>query len=356
MTPGSGGDGSRDVVATSDGGGSPAMTPTSDGGGRGVDAAPDPGTRAAVTSDLGEVARTPSAVSIGFFDGVHLGHRDLIGRMLDHAARHGLRSVVVTFDRHPLQIVRPDAVPPLLMTTARRARTLAGLGADLVVVLPFDERLRALEPETFIDRVLRSSLDARHVVVGGNFRFGHRAAGDVDLLAAVGARDGFSVDPADLLAVDGEPVSSTRIRAALGTGDVRAAARLLGDPVAIDGTVVHGDHRGRDLGYPTANLGLEPGLAVPADGVYAGLLWHPDGRTLPQVTSIGTNPTFDGVERRVEAHVLDFAEDLYGLDVTVDLRHRLRGQERFDDVAELVTAMDGDVARARRVLAADVGA
>ena len=312
--------------------------------------------RATITSDLGEVTHTASAVSIGFFDGVHLGHRDLIGRMLDHAARDDLRGVIVTFDRHPLQIVRPDAVPPLLMTTRRRARTLAALGAHLVVVLPFDERLRALEPETFVDRVLRSSLDARHVVVGGNFRFGHRAAGDVNLLRAVGARDGFTVDAADLLEVDGEPVSSTRIRTALGTGDVRHAGRLLGEPFAFDGTVVHGDHRGRDLGYPTANLGLEPGLAVPADGVYAGVLWHPDGRALAQVTSVGTNPTFDGPERRVEAHVLDFAEDLYGLQVTVDLRHRLRGQERFDDVAELVAAMDGDVARARRVLAADVGA
>jgi riboflavin kinase/FMN adenylyltransferase len=311
---------------------------------------------AVVTSDLGTVPATASAVSIGFFDGVHLGHRDLIGRMLAHAARHDLRSVVVTFDRHPLQIVRPDAVPPLLMTTRRRARTLAGLGADVVVVLPFDDDLRALEPETFIDRVLRSSLDARHVVVGGNFRFGHRAAGDVGLLAEVGGRDGFTVDPVELVEVDGEPVSSTRIRAALGDGDVRTAGRLLGAPFAVDGAVVHGDHRGRDLGYPTANLDLEPGLAIPADGVYAGVLWHPDGRALPQVTSVGTNPTFDGVGRRVEAHVLDFSEDLYGLDVTVDLRHRLRGQQRFADVAALVAAMDDDVARARRVLAAEVSA
>lgn len=330
---------------------------TSDDGAPGArDAVAGVGYRATITSDPDEVTRTASAVSIGFFDGVHLGHRDLIGRMLDHAARHDLRGVIVTFDRHPLQIVRPDAVPPLLMSTARRARTLAGLGADLVAVLPFDERLRALEPETFIERVLRSSLDARHVVVGGNFRFGHRAAGDVALLRSVGARDGFTVDPVDLLEVDGEPVSSTRIRAALGTGDVRDAGRLLGGPFAFEGRVVHGDHRGRDLGYPTANLELDAGLAVPADGVYAGVLWHPDGRALRQVTSVGTNPTFHGADRRVEAHVLDFSEDLYGLNVVVDLRHRLRGQERFDDVAELVSAMDGDIAGARRVLAADVGA
>lgn len=304
-----------------------------------------------VTSDLSGVPRTPSAVSIGFFDGVHRGHRAIVEGALGHAAAHDLRSVVVTFDRHPLQIVRPDKVPPLLMTTLRRARTLADLGPDAVVVLPFDERLRMLAPETFIDQVLRSSLDARHVVVGHNFHFGHRAAGDVDLLARVGARDGFTVDGVELLTVDGEPISSTRIRTALGRGDVEAATRLLGRPFTIDGVVVHGDHRGRDLGYPTANLAVADGVVVPAAGVYAGTLEHPDARRLPAVTSIGTNPTFNGVGVRVETFVLDFDEDLYGLEVAVDLRRFLRGQQRFDDVDALVDAMDGDVREARRVLA-----
>jgi riboflavin kinase/FMN adenylyltransferase len=302
-----------------------------------------------VTSDLTAAGATPSAVSIGFFDGVHRGHREIIGRAHDHAARHGMRSVVVTFDRHPLQIVRPDKVPPLLMTTARRARTLAGLGVDVVVVLPFDERLRMLTAETFIARVLRGSLDARHVVVGNNFRFGHGAAGDVDLLTRVGERDGFTVDGVDLLTADGVQISSTRIRDALGEGDVVLAARLLGRPFGIDGTVVHGDHRGRDLGYPTANLQIDDQVVVPAAGVYAGVLTHPDGRELSAVTSIGTNPTFNGATLRVETYVLDFDEDLYGLDVMVDLRRFLRGQERFDDVAALVAAMDDDVRRARQV-------
>ena len=269
-----------------------------------------------------------------------------------HAAANALRSVVVTFDRHPLQIVRPDDVPPLLMTTERRARTLAELGPDVVVVLPFDERLRMLEPETFVARVLRSALGARHVVVGHNFRFGHRAAGDVALLERVGARDGFTIDGVELLALDGAPISSTRIRAALGEGAVGTAARLLGRPFIIDGTVIHGDHRGRGLGYPTANLAVADDVVVPAAGVYAGTLVHPDGRRLAAVTSIGTNPTFDGVGTRIEAHVLDFDEDLYDAAVAVDLRRFLRGQQRFGDEAALIAAMDDDVRRARVALGA----
>lgn len=306
---------------------------------------------ATVTSELDAVSRAASAVSIGFFDGVHLGHQAIVGRAMAHAQRHGLRSVIVTFDRHPMQIVRPERVPALLMTTDRRVRTLAALGPDVVVVLPFDERLRMLEPETFIAQVLRSSLDARHVVVGHNFRFGHRAAGDVALLEQVGARDGFSVDGVDLLHVDDAPISSTRIRSALGDGDVATAARLLGRPFVLDGTVVDGDRRGRQLGYPTANLAVADDVVVPAAGVYAGTLTHPDGRRLPAVTSIGTNPTFNGIGTRIETHVLDFDEELYGAAVAADLRRFLRGQQRFDDVDALIAAMHDDVRRARRALA-----
>jgi riboflavin kinase/FMN adenylyltransferase len=306
---------------------------------------------ATVTSDLAAVDRTASVASIGFFDGVHRGHRAIIARAVDHARTQGWRSVVVTFDRHPLQIVRPDSVPPLLMTTDRRAKTLSETGVDLVVVLTFDERLRMLSPEAFVEQVLRSSLDARHLIVGHNFRFGHRAAGDVALLEQIGRHEGFGVDGVDLVAIDGEPVSSTRIRTALAAGDVAAAARLLGQPFTIDGRVVHGDHRGHGLGYPTANLAVGDGCVIPATGVYAGMLTHPDGRVLPAVTSIGTNPHFDGTTVRVESYVLDFEEDLYGLDVAVDLRHRLRDQQRFPDTDGLIAAMTGDVREARRVLA-----
>lgn len=305
---------------------------------------------ATVTSDLHAVPRAGSAVSVGFFDGVHLGHQAIVGQSIAHATGHDLRSVVVTFDRHPMQIVQPDKVPPLLMTTARRARTLAELGPDLVVVLAFDERLRMLPAEAFIDQVLRDVLDARHVVVGHNFRFGHRAAGDVALLRDVGARAGFTVDGVDLLALDGAPVSSTRIREALALGDVTTAGRLLGRPFVVDGTVIHGDHRGRALGFPTANLQIDPQCMIPRPGVYAGLLTHPDGRMLPAVTSIGTNPTFNGESLRVESYVLDFDEDLYGLQVAVDLRRHLRGQRRFDGVEALTAAMHADVRAARESL------
>jgi riboflavin kinase / FMN adenylyltransferase len=307
---------------------------------------------ATVTSDLTTVERAASVVSIGFFDGVHRGHRAIIGRAVDRAAAQGWRSVVVTFDRHPLQIVRPDSVPPLLMTTARRARVLSETGVDLVFVLTFDERTRMLAPEDFVEQVLRSSLDARHLVVGHNFRFGHRAAGDVALLEQIGRREGFEVDGVDLVALDGEPISSTRIRAALAAGDVVSATRLLGQPFTIDGRVIHGDHRGRGLGYPTANLAVDTSCVIPATGVYAGVLTHPDGRALPALTSIGTNPHFGGTALRVEAYVLDFDEDLYGLDVALDLRHRLRDQQRFADVDGLIAAMAGDVREARRALAA----
>jgi riboflavin kinase/FMN adenylyltransferase len=237
------------------------------------------------------------------------------------------------------------------MTTRRRARTLSETGVDLVVVLTFDERLRMLSPEAFVEQVLRSSLDTRHLVVGHNFRFGHRAGGDVALLEEIGRREGFGVDGVDLVAVDGEPVSSTRIRAALAAGDVVAATRLLGQPFTIDGRVVHGNHRGRSLGYPTANLAVDDSCVIPAAGVYAGVFTHPDGRALAAVTSIGTNPHFDGTTLRVESYVLDFDEDLYGMDIAVDLRHRLRDQQRFPDVDGLIAAMTGDVREARRVLA-----
>jgi riboflavin kinase/FMN adenylyltransferase len=223
---------------------------------------------------------------------------------------------------------------------------------DLVVALAFDEDLRSLPPEAFVEQVLRSSLDTRHLVVGHNFRFGHRAAGDVALLEQIGARDGFGVDGVDLVSLDDEPISSTRIRAALAAGDVTTAARLLGQPFMIDGRVVHGDRRGRSLGFPTANLAVDDGCVIPAAGVYAGVLTHPDGRTLPAVTSIGTNPHFDGTTLRVETHIVDFDEELYGTDVAVDLRHWLRGQERFSDVDGLIAAMAADVRETRRLLSA----
>ncbi|MDP8978398.1 MAG: bifunctional riboflavin kinase/FAD synthetase [Actinomycetota bacterium] len=298
------------------------------------------------------VAPAPSVVVIGFFDGVHLGHRAIIERAVGAAAERGIRSVVVTFDRHPMEVVRPGSQPRLLMTLARRAATLAACGVDLVVVLPFDDELRHLPPEGFVDRVL-GSLSARRVVVGANFRFGHKAAGDVTTLRELGAARGFEVDGVGLRELDGVVISSTEVRTAVEKGDVRRAARLLGRPYLVEGVVVRGDRRGETLGFPTANLQVSRRVAVPARGIYAGLFHTQDARAHRCVTSVGVNPTFGGQDLRVESFLLDFRGDLYGASAGVDFRHRIREERRFAGPEELVTWIRGDVARARALLAAD---
>lgn len=292
----------------------------------------------------------PSVVSIGFFDGVHRGHQTIIKRAARQAEAAGIRSVVVTFDRHPMEVVNPGTQPKLLMTLARRARTLAEQGVDLVVVVPFDDGLRHLSPEGFVDHVLVEPLQARRVVVGGNFRFGHRAAGDVSTLNDLGPMRGFTAEAVTLLELDGVIISSTAIRAAIDEGDVEYAARLLGRPPAVDGVVVRGDQRGKGLGYPTANLQVGRRVAVPAKGIYAGAFTTADGTEHPCVTNVGVNPTFGGQELRVEAHLLQFDGDLYGVEAQVDFRHRLRDEEKFDDVDALVAQIDKDAAEARRLL------
>lgn len=301
---------------------------------------------------LGSVDPAPSVVAIGFFDGVHRGHQSLISRAVKAAHAADVRSVVVTFDRHPLEVVNPGARPPLLMTLDQRLRTLAQQDVDLVVALPFDDRLRHLPPVEFVEHVLAGPLQARHVVVGGNFRFGHKAAGDVTTLADLGPVYDFTSEAVTLLEMDDVVVSSTEIRAAVERGDVEQAARWLGRPHELEGVVVRGDQRGRDLGYPTANLQVDARAAIPAEGVYAGHLRLRDGRRHPAAISVGTNPTFGGITTvRVEAFLIDFDGDLYGVETAVDFTHHLRGQERFDDVADLVAQMGADVEQARRLLA-----
>lgn len=302
---------------------------------------------------LDEVVPAPSVVSIGFFDGVHRGHRSIISRAVDAAADLGVRSAVVTFDRHPMEVVKPGSQPKLLMTLARRARALAGQGVDIVVVLPFDDRLRHQSPEGFVDHVLVGPLRARQAIVGVNFRFGHGAAGDVALLADLGQSRGFTVEGVSLLERDGEVVSSTQIRARIDAGDVEQAAALLGRPHLVDGVVVRGDARGQTLGFPTANLQVSRRVVVPARGVYAGVCHLPGGSEKPCVTSVGVNPTFGGQELRVEAYLLDFRGDLYGLGVGVDFRHRIRDERRFGDVDALVAQIHHDVQAARRLLGGD---
>ncbi|HVM14001.1 MAG TPA: bifunctional riboflavin kinase/FAD synthetase [Egibacteraceae bacterium] len=303
-----------------------------------------------VVTGLEGVEAAPSVVSIGFFDGVHRGHQTIIRRAVRAAEQLGVRSAVVTFDRHPMEVIRPGSQPKLLMTLARRAQTLAEQGVDLVVVMPFDDELRHRSPEGFVDLVLVQPLQAVRVVVGANFRFGHKAAGDVAMLTDLGPSRGFTVEGITLLELDDTVISSTEIRACVEQGDVERAAQLLGRPHLVDGVVVRGDQRGQTLGFPTANLQVGRRVAVPARGIYAGHCHLPDGAAQPCVTNVGVNPTFGGQELRVEAHLLDYTGDLYGLAVAVDFRHRIRDEERFDDVPALVTQIGEDVDTARRLL------
>ncbi|HEU5033799.1 MAG TPA: bifunctional riboflavin kinase/FAD synthetase [Mycobacteriales bacterium] len=306
-------------------------------------------------------AQQGAVVSIGVFDGVHRGHRTILDRAVAAATQRDVPSVVVTFDPHPAAVVgRP--VPLMLGTLHNRARWLAEVGIDALLILPFSREMSERTPAEFVRLVLVDALHAVHVVVGENFRFGHKQAGDVTLLASLGARDGFTVDAVPLLRGAGEPFSSTWIRTRLAEGDVAAAAEGLGRPHRVEGPVVRGDARGKQLGYPTANVDVMDGMAVPADGVYAGWLVLPvrgeeqgqgrrDGARLPAAISIGTNPTFDGTERRVEAYVLDEDLDLYGEHVAVEFAERLRGMVKFEGVEPLVAQMADDVRRTRDILA-----
>jgi riboflavin kinase/FMN adenylyltransferase len=302
-----------------------------------------------------------SVVTIGVFDGVHRGHRQIIGRAVDRAAQLGVQSVVVTFDPHPAEVVRPGSRPPVLTSPRRQAELIAELGVDGLCVLPFTAEFSRLEPAAFAHTVLVDGLHATEVVVGRNFRFGHGASGDVPALAELGSRFGFAVSGAELVAAGGTTFSSTYVRACVAAGDMRAAATALGRDHRLEGVVVRGDQRGRLLGFPTANVEPYPHAAVPADGVYAGRLvrgigWAgaPKGEvaeaSLPAAISVGTNPTFAGVERRVEAYVLDFDGDLYGEHAGVEFVSRIRAMERFDDIGDLVARMSLDVELTRELL------
>lgn len=287
--------------------------------------------------------------------------------MLDrlHAeAGSTLIPVVVTFDPHPRSVVRPEAAPLLLTTLEQRLDLLATAGVQGVLILAFTSALAAESPDSFARRVLAETLRARKVVVGRNFRFGHRAAGDVGRLAELGDSLGFAVTAVDLAEFDdlppGDPaaVSSTAIRSRLAAGDVAGAAAALGRWHRLSGSVVAGDRRGRELGYPTANVDVDPAIAVPADGVYAARLRtqrQPDV-WLDAAVSVGSNPTFQVRGRRVEAFVLDAPDDfdIYGARVDVEFLARIRSMQRFDTPADLVAQMQVDVARTREVLA-DMG-
>lgn len=319
----------------------------------------------------------PSVVTLGNFDGVHRGHVSVLTRMVADARAAGAQAVAVTFSPHPQQVHRPDEAPPLLTGDADRLELLAETGLDAVLMLEYTLDFARQSPEQFVERYLVRALGARTVVVGRDVRFGWGNEGDLSTMVALGERFGFGVEVIEDVAPDDGPGegsagvvpphladplrrrwSSTWVRELLEVGDVRQAARVLGRPHRVRGVVVHGDARGRELGFPTANLSPDAEGMIPADGVYAGWLRRTSlaagevDRVLPAAISIGTNPTFEGVTRRVEAYVLDRTDlDLYGDEVVLELVERLRPTLRFDGVDALVTQMHDDVARVREVLA-----
>ncbi len=288
-------------------------------------------------------------VTIGVFDGVHRGHQQIIGRAVERAGDSGLPAVVVTFDPHPSEVVRPGSHPAVLTAPPYKAGLLVQLGADVLCVLPFTLGFSRMSAEDFVHTVLLNELHAAAVVVGENFRFGHKAAGDMALLRQLGSTFGFATDPVPLLREGDITISSTYVRCCVAAGDVEPAARALGRDHRVDGVVVRGDMRGRSLGYPTANLEPAPYAAVPTDGVYAGRLIR-GAQRWPAAISVGTNPTFDGRDRRVEAHALDVDLDLYGDHVGVEFAARLRDTVRFDGVEPLVAQMRRDVDRTRALV------
>jgi riboflavin kinase/FMN adenylyltransferase len=340
---------------------------------RGLDATP------------GDLGRT--VVTIGMYDGVHRGHQALIGAAVARARAMRRPALLLTFDPHPAEVIRPGSHPAILTSLDRKAELVADLGVDAMCVLPFTQDFMRLPPETFTHTVLVEHLHAALVVVGQNFTYGYKAAGTVQTLAAEGRRFGFAVEGVPLASVaegragesegragegeagegeagegeagDGEDVtiSSTYIRACVAAGDMESAAQALGRPHRVDGVVVRGDRRGRELGFPTANVETAQFTAIPADGVYAGhlVLRNPrsgaSGERYPAAISVGSNPTFQGSRRTVEAYLLDYEGDLYGEHVGVEFAHRLRPMAAFAGVAELLEAMARDVEDTRRLLA-----
>ena len=313
-------------------------------------------------NDLNEVPSEhgPSVVAIGNFDGVHRGHQAVLTTLVGEARRRDAISVAITFDPHPLLVLHPERAPALIAGEEHKLELLRETGLDAVLVLPFTRQLASWAPERFVEQVLVDTLAAAAVVVGHDIRFGAHNSGDLSTMRRLGAEHGFEVLVLDDVSGVPDPSrrwSSTWVRELLQRGDVVTAAEILGRPHRVTGSVVHGDHRGRELGYPTANLGPDTAGLVPADGVYAGRLVRLElgdddpERVLPAAISVGTNPTFSGCERRVEAYVLDRDDlELYGERVALDLVERLRATVRFDGVDGLVEQMARDVERARQAL------
>jgi len=303
------------------------------------------------------LARLPAKVAaavltLGNFDGVHLGHQAIVRRAVARAREIGGRAVALTFEPHPLAVLAPERAPALLQTLHDRLVLMRELGIDVAVLQRFTRAFAAQEPDAFVEDFLLRHLDLRHVVVGYNVNFGRNRAGTDETLRLLGARHGFGVDVVGPVDAGGEHVSSSRLRALIAAGDIAGARRLLGRPHALRGRVVAGDRRGRTLGFPTANLHLPPRLLLPPDGVYAVGVDVPAGRHAG-VLNVGIRPTFGGRRRTIEVHLLDFAGDLYRQWLVVHLVARLRGEATFAGPDALKAAIAADIAHARRVLAGD---
>ena len=293
-----------------------------------------------------------AVITIGAYDGVHRGHRAVIAQVQARAAELGARSVVVTFDRHPASVIRPDAAPRLLTNPAQKLELLADTGVDATVVVPFSPEQARETPVDFVERVIVNALRAQAVIVGSDFHFGHMRQGNITLLHEMGERHDFTCEPVVLVPrADGvdEPISSTAIRRALAGGEIETATRLLGRALEVRGTVVTGDQRGRTIGFATANVEIPNGMCLPSDGVYAGVYRRPDGSEHACAINLGRRPTFyvNAEHSLLEAHLLDFAGDLYGEDAAVTFVAFLRSEKQFAGIDELKTQLKLDVEHAR---------
>ncbi|MEY4400265.1 MAG: adenylyltransferase/riboflavin kinase [Actinomycetota bacterium] len=309
-------------------------------------------TREAVTAALGDVR---TVVTIGAYDGVHLGHRAVIAQVRERAASSGARSVVVTFDRHPASVVRPESAPKLLTDLQQKLELLASTGIDATLVVPFGESQSREAPRDFVQRVLVNALKMRAVIVGEDFHFGHKRGGNVALLRELSTANDFEVSPLKLVArADGvnEALSSTAIRRALSGGDVRRANDMLGRHHEVRGVVVQGDKRGRTIGFPTANVAVDSLLCLPADGVYAARVAIGDGSVHSAAINIGRRPTFyeHAEHSLLEAHLLDYSGDLYGQTLRVAFVEFLRGERKFAGIDELRSQLKTDIDLARAAL------
>lgn len=302
-----------------------------------------------VERELGKLSPQKDVVlTIGVFDGVHLGHKHLISKLTELARKQGNLSGVVTFSQHPQEVLSPRARVPYLTGIEQRLTLLQAEGADIVIPLPFTPQLANLSPEQFIN-LLRDYLKMKGLVVGPDFALGKDRQGDIDTLRRLGKEMGFSVTVVPPLTIDGDVVSSTAIRKVLSKGDMKKAQKLLGRPFSLQGKVVAGDKRGRRLGFPTANLETAPGQALPAGGVYACRAYI-GGKVYPAMTNIGRHPTFGGGEQLIEVYLLDYSGDLYGQEMSIDIIERLRDEKKFDTPEQLIEQIAEDVKQGKALL------